>query len=416
MKKVLFIIISFCLALSMQAQTIHWLTFIDTNDANVGEMDKNSQALLFNRFRNVVNAALASYGYTADNQEYFGDRLTPQNCTKAVNSLTISNHNDIIVFYYIGHGTHAAQEKNKFPQMLMGRDWDKEREFIPLKWVGDQLKSKGARLSITIGMCCNPIQIASAKDKPNFSSSSFAYNTGNTYLSDKEIDHILSLFLESTGSIIQASASVGELSWGYDFKDMRRIDTFSRFLILQFDDLIKNGSTLTWSSFLSAIGNNVSALQREVVSMDPSIQADAQRNGYSPYQTPFNEMNISRASRPIISKETPEPTKPTPKDDEMTIEDLMEQCLSYMANSNNPQEKRIEMAQQVKTMFSSTASVKILSQDGDVVVNSRKAANYFDIISTSRILLNVNYVDMDFDSKGLIKVLKVKETYRRKGY
>ena len=66
----------------MQAQTIHWLTFIDTNDANVGEMDKNSQALLFNRFRNVVNAALASYGYTADNQEYFGDRLTPQNCTK----------------------------------------------------------------------------------------------------------------------------------------------------------------------------------------------------------------------------------------------------------------------------------------------------------------------------------------------
>jgi len=300
--------------------------------------------------------------------------------------------------------------------MLMGRDWDKEREFIPLKWVGDQLKSKGARLSITIGMCCNPIQIASAKDKPNFSSSSFAYNTGNTYLSDKEIDHILSLFLESTGSIIQASASVGELSWGYDFKDMRRIDTFSRFLILQFDDLIKNGSTLTWSSFLSAIGNNVSALQKEVVSMDPSILADAQRNGYSPYQTPFNEMNISRASRPVISKETPEPPKPTPKDDEMTIEDLMEQCLSYIANSNNPQEKRIEMAQQVKTMFASTAIVKILSQDGDVVVNSRKAANYFDIVSTSRILLNVNYVDMDFDSKGLIKVLKVKETYRRKEY
>lgn len=415
MKKVTFIIISFCLALSMQAQTIHWLTFIDTNDVNVGEMDKNSQALLFNRFRNVVNAALASYGYTADNQEYFGDRLTPQNCTKAINSLTISNNNDIIVFYYIGHGTHAAKEKNKFPQMLMGRDWDKEREFIPLQWVGDELKKKGARLSITIGMCCNPIQIASAKDKPNFSSSSFAYNTGNTYLSDTEIDHILSLFLESTGSIIQASASVGELSWGYDFKDMRRIDTFSRFLILQFDDLIKNGSTLTWSSFLNAIGNNVSALQKEVVSMDPSILADAQRNGYSPYQTPFNEMNITRASRPKINP-LPEPPTPTPKDDEITVQDLMEQCLSYLANGNNPQDKRIEMAQQVKTMFTPTAVVKILSQDGDVVVNSRKAADYFDIISTSRILLNVNYVDMDFDSKGLIKVLKVKEVYRRKGY
>lgn len=416
MKKVLFMIISLCLTLSVHSQTIHWLTFIDTNNENVGEMDQNSQALLFNRFRNVVNAALASYGYTADNQEYFGDRLTPQNCTKAVNNLTISNHDDIIVFYYIGHGTHAVNEKNKFPQMLMGRDWDKEREFIPLKWVGDELKKKGARLSITIGMCCNLIQTASAKDKPNFPSSAFAYNTGNTYLSDTEIDHILSLFLESTGSIIQASASVGESSWGYDSKDMGKIDTFSRFLILQFEDLIKKGSTLTWDSFLGAISSNVSALQKEAISKDPRILADAQRKGYSPYQTPFNEMDIARASRPIIDKATPEPITPTSKDDEMTVEDLMEQCLSYLANSNNPQNKRIEMAQQVKTMFVPTAVVKILSQDGDVVVNSRKATNYFDIISTSRILLNVNYVDMDFDSKGLIKILKVKETYRRKEY
>lgn len=415
MKKIIFIIIGCCLVLSMQAQTIHWLTFIDTNDARVGEMDKNAQALLFNRFRNVVNAALATYGYTADNQEYFGNNLTPQKCTKAIQNLQC-NKEDIIVFYYIGHGTHAAQEKNRFPQMMMGKDWDKEREFIPLKWVGEQLANKGARLSITIGMCCNPIQIASAKDKPNFSSSSFAYNTGNTYLSDAEIDNILSLFLESKGNIIQASADVGELSWGYDFKDMRRIDTFSRFLILQFDEVIKKGSTLTWSSFLGAIGNNVSALQKEVVSMDPSILADAQHNGYSPYQTPYNEMDIVRANRPIISKENPAPPQNTPKDDEMTMEDFMEQCLSYLANSNNPQDKRIEVAQQVKTLFAPTATVKILSQDGDVVVNSRKASNYLDIVSTSRILLNVNYVDMDFDSKGLIKVLKVKETYRRKEY
>lgn len=408
MKKLLFVIISFCIAIPMQAQTIHWLTFIDTNDASVGEMDKNSQALLFSRFRNVVNDALASYGYTSDNQEYFGDRLTPQNCTKAINSLVISNHNDIIVFYYIGHGTHAAQEKNKFPQMLMGRDWDKEREFIPLKWVGDQLKNKGARLSITIGMCCNPIQIASAKDRPTFSSSSFAYNTGNTYLSDQEVDRILSLFLESKGSIIQATASVGELSWGYPFTDMGRIDTFTRFLILQFDKMMKEGCTLTWNSFLSTIGNNVSALQKEVVSMDPRISVDAQQNGYSPYQTPFNEMDIVSCNRPV-RKDMSEPNP-----DDMTVEDLMEKCLSYLANNNNPRDKREKMAEEVKSLFASNAVVKILSQDDDnYVVNSKNAKAYIDIISTSTILLNVNYIDMDFDSKGLIKVLKVKETYRK---
>ncbi len=414
MKKLTFIILCCCMSFVMQAQTIHWLTFIDTNDASVGEMDKNAQALLFNRFRNVVNAALASYGYTADNQEYFGNQLTPQNCVKAIKSLRCDK-DDIIFFYYIGHGTHAGKEKNKFPQMLMGRDWDREREFIPLKWVGDTLKTFGARLCVTIGMCCNPIQIASAKDRPTFSSSSFAYNTGNTYLSDIEVDRILSLFLESKGSIIQATASVGELSWGYAFKDMGRIDTFTRFLILQFDEMMKKGNTLTWNSFLSTIGNNVSALQREVVSMDPRISADAQQNGYSPYQTPFNEIDIVSCNRPVIHKETPEPKKPDPKiDDDMTVEDLMEKCLSYLSNNNNPRDKRESMAEDVKKLFSSNAIVKILSQDDDnYVVNRKNARSYIDIISTSTILLNVNYVDMDFDSKGLIKVLKVKETYRR---
>lgn len=413
MKKVTFVLLCCCISFAMQAQTIHWLTFIDTNDANVGEMDKNAQALLFNRFRNVVNAALATYGYTADNQEYFGNQLTPHNCVKAIKSLKC-NKDDIIFFYYIGHGTHAGKEKNKFPQMLMGRDWDREREFIPLKWVGDTLKTMGARLCVTIGMCCNPIQIASAKDRPTFSSSSFAYNTGNTYLSDQEVDRILSLFLESKGSIIQATASVGELSWGYAFKDMGRIDTFTRFLILQFDKMMKEGCTLTWNSFLSTIGNNVSSLQKEVVSMDPRISVDAQQNGYSPYQTPFNEMDIVSCNRPVI-KETPEPPKPDPKhDDDMTVEDLMEKCLSYLANNNNPREKREEMAEEVKSLFASNAVVKILSQDDDnYVVNRKNAKDYIDIISTSTILLNVNYVDMDFDSKGLIKVLKVKETYRR---
>lgn len=406
MKKFIFVIICLCLSVSIQAQTIHWLTFVDTNDSSIGEMDKNGQSLLFSRFRNVVNAALATYGYTADNQEFFGNRLTPQNCKEAVSSLKCSE-DDIVIFYYIGHGTHAAKEKNKFPQMLMGKGWQDERMFIPLQWVHNQLCSKGARLSLTIGMCCNPIQIASAKDNLTFSSSSFKYNYGSSYLSDAEIDRILTLFLESKGNLIQASASVGELSWGYGFPDMGKpgIDTFTRFLILQFEDLIKTGGTLTWDSFLSAIGNKVSQWQRTVVSQDPKMSADAQREGYSPYQTPFNEINIVRCSRPVLPIITPQPGT--------NLEELVGKYLTFISNANNPLDKRIEIGRQMKKLFAPSARVKILGQDGNVVVNSRPFDDYISIVSKSRIIINVTYIDLNVDSNGLVTELIVKEFYRK---
>lgn len=409
MKVVLFAL-SLFFAFSAQAQTIHWLTFIDTTDKDVGEMDKNGQALLFSRFRNVVNAALASYGYTADNQEFFGNQLTPQNCKSAVERLRCEP-NDIAVFYYIGHGTHAAQETNNFPQMLMGKGWSEERMFIPLYWVHEQMKSKGARLCLTIGMCCNPIQIASAKDRPTFSSSSFRYNYGSSYLSDAEIDRILTLFLESKGSIIQASAAVGELSWGYKFQDMGMIDSFTRFLILQFEDMMKKGSTLTWNSFLGAIGNNVSAWQKEVVAQNPDMIVKAQQESYSPYQDPINEIRIERCSRPIIDKS---PTPPNPDNaDGKNLEEIMEECLSYISHADNPLSKRIATGQRMKQYFAPSAKVKILSQDGDRVVNSKDATDYISLTSKVSILLNVEFIALDVNQQGLITKLEVKEYYRK---
>lgn len=40
-----------CLLFSAEtyAKTIHWLTFIDTMDRNVGEIDKSSRQLLYSR-------------------------------------------------------------------------------------------------------------------------------------------------------------------------------------------------------------------------------------------------------------------------------------------------------------------------------------------------------------------------------
>ena len=58
MKKLFLSIIMGVLTIVANAQTIHWLTFIDTEDANVGKLDVTGRNVLYSRFVNVVNAEI----------------------------------------------------------------------------------------------------------------------------------------------------------------------------------------------------------------------------------------------------------------------------------------------------------------------------------------------------------------------
>lgn len=66
------------------AQTIHWLTFIDTTDPNVGKIDVNGRDILYNHFVNVVNAAIKEKGYKSNVIDVYGAVLTPQKCKEIV--------------------------------------------------------------------------------------------------------------------------------------------------------------------------------------------------------------------------------------------------------------------------------------------------------------------------------------------
>ena len=63
MIKKIVLLLAIILPTLVKAQTIHWLTFIDTTDKNVGQIDKNGQEVLYDKFINVVNAALTEKSY-----------------------------------------------------------------------------------------------------------------------------------------------------------------------------------------------------------------------------------------------------------------------------------------------------------------------------------------------------------------
>lgn len=388
------------LTIVTNAQTIHWLTFIDTEDADVGKLDVTGRNVLYSRFINVINAALHDVGYMSDIHDIYDSALSPEKCKAEVQNLRC-DENDIIVFYYIGHGTHAASENNSYPQMLLGCDFSEEHKFIPLKWVHDELKTKGARLTATIGMCCNNVQTASAKRAPTFS-----VNYGNVELTETERTAIQKMFLGYRGDFILSSASVGQSSVGGE-TPLGAMDLFTAVLVTLFEDMSYDGD-LDWNSLFTEVKNAVHECS----------------NGK---QTPFWDNNLQSANtpkpgaiqKPVAKTPTGNNTNPSPNsssllnlNDEMIVTNYLTSYFDCIIDKRNSISKRESAACELRRIFTADAVVKFLPQDGNTVIDKENINDFLERISGSRLLEKV--VPVSYRVNGnRISQISIRECYNK---
>lgn len=390
MLKRLIILLAIVLPTITNAQTIHWLTFIDTTDPNVGKIDINGREVLYNHFINVVNAAVKEKGYKSHIQDVYGSDLTPQKCKDIIANLSVTP-NDIVIFYYIGHGTHGEVGGDIWPLMWMAQD--DPNKLIPLKWVHEQIKAKGARLNATIGMCCNVYQPIKRNSTPSFS-----VNYGNTFLTDTEKESIQKMFLENKGDFLLSSASPGQSSKGGDTA-LGPMDFFTCILVKAFEDFAYSGE-LEWSDLFGVV--------KEVI----NEVTDGQ-------QTPIFVSNLSHASMTPTPAPTPTPvvvTAPTPTPaSASTNQDWMNRvgaALDNLIDVRQSESARITQASELEKIFIPNAIVKVMGQDGNVVVDKSSADDFIGRLATSRILLKVTPVNVVVNGNK-ISELKVKETYKK---
>lgn len=379
----IFTLLSVC-ATGMKAKTIYWLTFIDTTDPNVGAIDINIKERLYSRWIEPVNAVLKENGYTIDtSNNIYGYNVTPENCRSIVQGLTCSTE-DIVVFYYVGHGTENTGT-SKYPLMWMAQS--NANKLIPLSWVHDKLKSKGARLTVSIGMCCNAAQNIPGRNSPTFD-----VNYGNTYVDEEMASCIKKLFLNYSGDIVVTSSSPGESSRAFNDPSLGPMDIFSYCLIDQFC----NVQPSNWDDMLSDLRNNSNYISTTL---------------YGETQTAIWTANLSSASTPSktgVVKPTTTTTSSSTKD---KIIASLNSRLAYITD-NNASDK-IEVAEETETMFASGCIVRIISQDGNVVVDKEDYSTFIGRISTSRILMNVSVVDLEVNDFGKITSLRVREVYKK---
>lgn len=255
MRKLIFIfVLSFTLMTDIQAKTIHWLTFIDTTDKGdpgknngVGEADKNTRRLLYSRWIDIVNASLKDNGYNINTIDMYDGEATPENCKAIVESLDCDS-SDIVVFYYVGHGTENTG-KSRFP-LLLFENGSHDR-LIPLSWIHNTLKEKGVKLTITIGMCCNNRQGATGRTMPTFSR-----NYGKAFISNGTTEYVKEMFLDCKGDLIVASASPAESSWGCD-STLGETDFFTWRFLSQFTNITSGKAEADWQKMLEAVKKNV---------------------------------------------------------------------------------------------------------------------------------------------------------------
>lgn len=391
----LILIFMLCLLFSAEtyAKTIHWLTFIDTMDRNVGEIDKSSRQLLYSRWIDLVNSTLKDNGYSVDIIDVYDSKTTPENCKTIVNNLDCGAE-DIVVFYYIGHGTENTGA-SRFPLMLMGQV--NPNKFIPLSWVHKTLKSKGARLTVTIGMCCNARQGVAGRVDPTFSA-----NYGNTYVSEEQSNCIKKMFLNYRGDILITSASPNESSWACG-TPIGPTDYFTYSLIDQFNNELPELSNPTWNSMMESI--------KEDVYNDVSNNVGLQNQAPGSTQTPIWEAKLTSASAP--SPTTPDKPNTERVSDKSEMLNTLTNVMSYLSSTKVSPKERIALAGKIEQAFTSNAIVRIMSQDGNLVVDKENISIFLGRIATSRLLENVIVVDATANDSG-INSLRVREVYKKR--
>lgn len=161
MKKVFLIIICVLSAFAANAQTIHWIIFADTQDPNNGSEVRNSISAYTSQFIDRMNDAIIAKGYLPRQKTYSGSSFTEAKCKEVIRNLSCGK-DDIIVFYYLGHGGRAQMGKEEaasynhrypWPDLAFNKaNTNESINGLTLNAIHNSLKQKGARLTVTIGM------------------------------------------------------------------------------------------------------------------------------------------------------------------------------------------------------------------------------------------------------------------------
>lgn len=174
----------------------------DTYSKDISMQVKKDMKLVRNE-TNEIARSLATKAHVVMLDGFHAQR---DSVLSSINKMPINN-DDILIFYYSGHGCRYEEKESKWPVMYFSRS----TQYLDLDEVIDTIKTKDIRFSLVIADCCNDFRTQPLSGPQKFS---LAFNPGKKlHLSQ----HIGYLFKSSEGMVILSAAKPGEYSWSTDF-------------------------------------------------------------------------------------------------------------------------------------------------------------------------------------------------------
>ena len=199
---------------------LHLVIVADTIDKEIGKACLLDVKKIVETFDNLVKTLGIQKSYPIVS----GKKFSVNAVWEAVKNIKLFSPNDIIVFYYTGHGFRKREEVGKnirFPYLKLKSDAGTRKETydnsINITEIFDSVKNIGARFNLVISDCCN---------EDVLSSLSFGARIGKVKSSnmDWSIENCKNLFLKKA-SVLTTAADNGQRAAGYP-KDGSYFTTF----------------------------------------------------------------------------------------------------------------------------------------------------------------------------------------------
>ncbi len=189
----------------LRSATLHLVLVTNSNDGSLGTGFLANHRKLKSLFKDVATTCNMRFNFT----EVIGDDFNKNAVENTVTNV-VPGSNDVIVFYYSGHGFRFADQTSVWPRIDL-RDGISQNistsNSLNLDFdVYQPLAKKGARLTIVIGECCN----TSVGGTPS-RSDPVIMSPGQNMLSAASVKALFN----KEGNILVATSSPGQPSWYY---------------------------------------------------------------------------------------------------------------------------------------------------------------------------------------------------------
>ncbi len=185
---------------------LHLISVTNTEDRSIGKTcvtDKNATLKIFSAIAETLKIPFSS-------NEVTGMEFSKKNVLNAITS-TITGDNDIIVFYYSGHGYSKKNTPNLFPYLDLRINTSTQKladEEINIEDIYKMIKAKKGRVKLVLSDCCNwgeTMKSSLTQNVPGIRGSSLVLNPANCQ----------ALFIKPEPvSYLMTAASKGEVSAG----------------------------------------------------------------------------------------------------------------------------------------------------------------------------------------------------------